>query len=278
MRALANGTELFYLIEGTGGVGPPLFLTHGPGFDHTFFRPWLDPLSQRRQVIFWDSRGCGLSSRSTELAGTTLDTLAEDVDALRSHLGLGRIVLHGHSFGGFIVLAYALKHPQNLAGLILDCAVPAFDYQPLMTSNLVARGTVEQVQQVTKAFEGQIASDNGLREVWELVLPLYFHRDHAKPETQLFEQMKFSVAVMNHFLTLIPTLNMIDQLHKVLTPTLVLGGRDDWICPPTAGAERLHAGLKNSQLKVFEYSGHFPFIEEQENYLQTVAKWLDSLQ
>src|SRR5215471_20973642 len=144
MRTEINGTELFYLKLGDPQAGPPIVFMHGPGFDHTYFRPFVDPLGEMRQVIYFDSRGNGRSSRPASFAGTTVDTLVEDIESLRNHLGCERIILHGHSFAGLPALIYARKFGSRLAGVILDCTFPAFDYQPTMTKNLQARADPTQ--------------------------------------------------------------------------------------------------------------------------------------
>jgi proline iminopeptidase len=56
-----------------------------------------------------------------------------------------------------------------------------------------------------------------------------------------------------------------------------MAGRHDWITPPAQAAERLHAGLPNSKLVIFEESGHFPFIEEYDKFVTTVRDWIRNL-
>jgi proline iminopeptidase len=278
VRAIVNGTELFYTIEGApSGRHPPVLLMHGPGFDHTYFHPWLDPLSEQRRLIYLDSRGSGRSSRSEGFEGVTIDTLVEDIEALRKHLGFDRFILYGHSFGGFVALVYALKHGDHLIGLILDGTAPAFDYQPVMLANAAVRGTAVQVQQLMKAFAGQLIEDDALRQTWKRVLQIYFHRYDPEVGGKMVEEMQFSAAAFNHFAVFFLSINMLDSLCDISTPTLILVGRHDWVCPPAQGGERLHAGLPNSRLVIFEHSGHFPFIEEPNTYLQTVDDWCGKL-
>ena len=277
MRAVINGTELFYTVKGSSGTAHPVFLMHGPGFDHTFFRPCLDPLAEERQLIYFDNRGSGRSSRFDDFGKLTIDTLVEDIDALRIHLGFDQIILYGHSFGGSVALRYARRLGSHLSGLILDGTAPAFDYQPVMMVNASARGTAEQVQQLMSAFIGQVTEDDALRQLWKHVLPIYFHRYDPTVGDKMMDEIQFSAAAFNHFAGLFLSMNMLDNLCDIRTPTLVVAGRHDWVCPPAQGGERLHAGLPDSQLVIFEHSGHFPFIEEQDKYLGTVKKWIRTL-
>src|SRR4051794_4879294 len=108
MQAEINGTQLFYT---THGQGRPMLVMHGGlGFDHTYFRPWLDPLGEQVTLIYYDQRGQGQSARIESFAGVTHETLVDDADALREHLGYDQIILLGHSYGGFLAQDYALRH------------------------------------------------------------------------------------------------------------------------------------------------------------------------
>ena len=75
----------------------------------------------------------------------------------------------------------------------------------------------------------------------------------------------------------IPSYNVLPRLSEITVPTLVIAGRDDWITPPREGAERIHAALPNSELVIFEDSGHFPFIEEQARFLTIVREFIERL-
>ena len=116
MFANVNGTRLFYETEGDG---PPLMFMHGGlGFDHTYFRPWVDPLAEDYTLIFYDHRGNGRSERPASLDDVFHSTWADDGDALREHLEIEKMVLLGHSYGGLLAQHYALRHQDHLRGLI----------------------------------------------------------------------------------------------------------------------------------------------------------------
>jgi len=267
-----NGTTLF--CE-TIGHGPSMLLTHGMGFDHTLFRPWFDPLADQLQLVYYDSRGNGRSTRPATFDELTFETLADDTEALRKHLGLDQIILYGHSFGGPVALEYALKYGSCLNGLILDATAPAFDYQPVVVANAQARANSEQMEHIVNGFSGLIRDDSEFRRRWQAILPLYFNHYDQDVGGAVVDGITFSIAAFNHFNALIWSVNLIDRLAEIQTPTLVLVGKHDWVTPPAQGAERLHAGLPNSKLVVFDDSGHFAFIEQQAEYLETVREWVD---
>ncbi len=69
--------------------------------------------------IFYDQRGAGQSTPHGELRGNTTPNLVEDIERLRKHLDLGKIIVSGGSWGSTLGLAYAEKHPENVRGMIL---------------------------------------------------------------------------------------------------------------------------------------------------------------
>ncbi len=114
----ANGVLIYYVEFGKGA---PLVVLHGgPGADHTYFLPWLLPLARTHRLIFIDERGSGQSERLQDVSKYTIENMADDVEAVRVALGLGKIDLLGHSCGGVLAEAYALKYQQHLSHLILN--------------------------------------------------------------------------------------------------------------------------------------------------------------
>ena len=278
MQAQINGNEIFYTIH---GQGRPMLLMHGgSGLDHTYFRPWLDSLGDRVELIYYDQLGHGRSTRPENYEGIGLDTWADEADALRASLGYDRIILCGHSFGGFIAQEYALRHGDHLAGLILCDTAPALNYPEVIIGNAQSRGTPEQVQTVVVGLSNPSAlSDDALwRQTWRTILPLYFHKYDPEVGNAMDEKTSYSGKAFSHgFDKCLPTFNVLDRLGEITTPTLILGGQDDWITPPAYSAERLHKGLPHSKLVIFENSGHFPFIEENDKFVAAVSDWLASL-
>src|SRR5271157_3939569 len=113
----AHGVLIYYESLGRG---TPLVVLHGgPGASHDYFLPYLLPLARQHRLVFIDERGCGKSEKLEDPSGYTVENMAEDVEAVRQGLKLGKISLLGHSCGGVLAQAYALKYQQNLSHLIL---------------------------------------------------------------------------------------------------------------------------------------------------------------
>jgi proline iminopeptidase len=276
MFAQVNGTELYYH---THGQGRPMLLMHGGlGLDHTAMPPTFDALGDEYTLIYYDHRGNGRSARPASFDGITHDTWADDADALRAQLGYDRIIVFGHSYGGFLAQEYALRYGDHLAGLILCCTAPAIDYMDVVQANALARGTPAQLAALTVAFSRPLADETEWRATWRTLMPLYFKHYDPQVGAAMDAATIYSAAAWNHVnANCLPVFNTLARLGEIDVPTLVISGAVDWITPPAQGGERLRAGIPNAELVVFEESGHWPFLEESERFQQVVRDWVSRL-
>ncbi len=95
-----------------------MFLHGGPGGGTgPNMRRFFDPAHYR--IVLFDQRGCGRSTPRAELAGNTTWDLVADIERLREHLGIGRWIVFGGSWGSTLGLAYAERHPERVRALVL---------------------------------------------------------------------------------------------------------------------------------------------------------------
>ena len=267
--ATINGSEMYYHTKGSG---VPLMILHGGlGLDHTYLAHYFDQLSDVAELIYFDHRGNGRSERPDDYGSITMRTLVDDVDGLRAHLGHEQVVVFGHSYGGFIGQEYAIAYPERVKGLILTSTVPAFDYHPEVS------GTDEQMAAFGAAFSGPMASDEDWRNTWNTLSQMYFRKFDPAVGDKLDSETVYSADAWNTANPLLATYNTLAGLPSLTMPTLNIGGRYDGIALATQGAERIHSLMPNSTLKVFENSAHYPFIEEEAAFFETVRAWLASL-
>jgi proline iminopeptidase len=273
MFAPVRGTRLYYE---THGSGPPMLVMHGGlGWDHGYFRPWLDALGRDVELIYYDHRGNGRSEREVDWDAVDHATWVEDAEALRRHLGHEKILLLGHSYGGFLAQEYALRHPERLVGLILCSTSPALDYPDEIGANAQARGTPESLAGVAEMFAGPVADNAAFRSLTERILPLYFHRYDPAYLGAMFAEHAYSAAAFNRaFGHCVPRFDTTARLGEIRVPTLLLSGGDDWIMPLEHSLGRLQAGIPGAEAHVLERSGHFPFVEETERFTALVRDWL----
>ena len=112
-----DGHQLWYRQGGESGV--PLLLLHcGPGAGHDYLEP-LAGLADRRAVIFYDQLGCGRSDQPDDSSLWHIERFVREVDTIRAGLGLDRVHILGHSWGGWLAIEYMLGAPQGVEGLVL---------------------------------------------------------------------------------------------------------------------------------------------------------------
>lgn len=262
-----NGTELFYVEVGEGL--PCLVMHGGLGFDHTCLHPWLDPLGEEMHLVYYDHRGNGRSGRPP-LETLTFEQFCSDADALREHLGFEKIAVLGYSFGGCIALKYALRYPEHLSHLILLDTAPTFDYWEEVKANARRKGaTPEQLGALEASVDNEAEFWNALK----LTEPLYFHTFDADLAERVLGTTIISVEASKAGQAIQEEWDLTARLSEISAPTLILVGRDDFICPPSQ-AKILHERIPNSELVVFERSGHFAHVEEPEAFFDAVRGWL----
>lgn len=269
-KAKINDTELYYDQLGSG---TPFLLMHGgPGIDHTYFRPFLEPLSDIFQLIFYDHRGHGRSGRPP-INTITFEKLADDATALRELLGFNKIGVIGNSAGGFVALNYAIRYPKNLSYLILLDTAPAFDYMEEMMATVMKKNPKPEV---IEALNAPVASTaEGFREQFRIMQPLYFYEFNSENEVKInkiTDKMIFNHEAAAVGEKLLLNYDVSSQLNEIEVPTLILVGEDDFICPPSQ-AQRMHDSIPNSELYVFKKCGHYPFYEVPDEFFRIVRDW-----
>ncbi|WP_336789652.1 alpha/beta fold hydrolase [Paenibacillus sp. MMO-177] len=282
MFATLNGTRIYFDVEGSGYVPngskmearPVLFAVHGgPGSDHSDFKPWLTPLADQMQIVYLDLR-CNGQSERVDPATCTLEQLADDIEALRQYLGFDRIHLLGHSFGGMVAQVFATRYPNSLEKLLLICTAPSREFYPAALAYASNVATEEQLRVIPELFEGRIRDDAHLIAWWDVCYPLYFHVQDLELMMETGNRPIGSLEAANYtFKHFIPQYDVRPKLPALQVPVLIVGARYDWITP-VSQSEEMHRLLPQSELVLFENSGHMPFIEEHEAFIQKVSGFI----
>jgi proline iminopeptidase len=281
MYLKVNGTQLFFDVVGSAlkpteqGMipKPTLILLHGgPGvIDHTYFRPYMDPLGEFAQVIYLDLRGQGRSTRDRP-EYYQIGIMADDVAAFCVSLGIERPVVLGHSFGGCVALSLAVRHPELLGGLILLATKSSADAK--FDLDCLERLAGKELREVAARINaGQANEEDGRRFGAELV-PLFWYP--PKPEVvsfldrNPFRNEDIDAQMQERFPN---TYDVRPQLTSIALPTLVLHGRYDWIIP-VSESEEMAQKIPNAQLYIFEDAGHGIPYDASEELIERIRLFL----
>ena len=268
-------------VEGAGariyfkslGRGIPLLLLHGgPGADHSDFLPALEPLARRHRLILIDERGSGRSERLTDSAGYTLASMAEDLECVRRRLQLRRWVVLGHSFGGILAQAYAVRYPNRLLGLVLAGAGSSArridaDFRDLRKGLPAALRSRLASCERAGIFQANGAYTRRYAAVSARALAPYMYaktppRRHRNPPPLGMEVLR-EMWVRRSDFRIDGNLKGFDftkTLARVGAPSLVVIGDRDLVSTATAEASR--AALRRATLVVMAESAHMMFIDQ----------------
>lgn len=288
----AHGVLIYYE---TIGRGAPLMIVHGgPGADHAYFLPYLLPLARHNKLVFIDERGSGQSQKLQNAALYTVENMVEDVEAVRQALGLGRMTLLGHSYGGVLAQAYALKYQHNLTHLILCDTFPSTKQMNQVLAKELAdapadvRAEIEKLQKAGLFGKGMPYQKNRYPDeymiaAWGEVYFPYLYQNRPDPNYDpiangimawdLYREMWGSDGefVIDGNLR---SVEYLDKLPTIHVPTLIIAGDHDE-CAPWLSQE-MHQKIAGSKLVILPKSGHMTFVDQPDMFIGDVEAFLHS--
>jgi len=268
------GFDVPYVIEGTGRpcIVYSLLEYHRRAFSDRF--------KHELRCAFVQARFAIPGAPADPAHPFTVDAAVEDLEAVRSALGMSRFVLVGHSIQGTVALAYALRYPQHVSHVISIGSLPevteAFEVatgtywdreatpeRKAIDAEKRAALTKEVLATMTpsEAVVADIVADGAKR--W------YEPRFDERP---LLSRDTFNAAVATQLFSSEYRLFRADE--QVQPPTLLAVGRFDFVCPYTAW-EPHRARFRDLTFVLFGRSGHTPQVEEAAAFDARVAAWLD---
>ena len=285
----ANGVMIYYEEF---GKGDPLVIVHGgPGASHDYFLPYLIPLARNNRLIFIDERGSGQSEKLDDVAEYTVENMVEDVEAVRKALNLGKMNLLGHSYGGVLAQAYALKYQVNLSHLILCSTFASTSEMNRVFVKIKENMTPELRERINKMeseglyghglpYEQNRYTDEYMIAAWgEGYFPYLYQRKpnpSYDPVSQgfawdLYREMWGSDGeyIIDGNLK---SVEYVDSLHTIKVPTLINCGDHDECAPYLS--EEMHSKIPGSKLVIFPQSGHMTFVDQPVLFMKAIEDFL----
>lgn len=269
-----GGVTIWYEVRGSGPGTPLVVVNGGPGFDHSYLHcsACWDRLAKGRRVVFYDQRGNGRSSELKDGQSCSLADQVADLEALRAHLALEKMDLLGHSWGGYLVMAYAARQPGRVAHLlIVDSAAPKIQDTAFLFKYIYPE---TQAREDALAFAVELGDGEAIAADLKEYMSMLFYTKEAREaflarSSAFVYRQKVNKAVWGD----LQRFDLNPELAKFSFPTLVVSGRYDFNVAPSV-AWAIHRAIPGSELALFERSGHLPFCEESETFVSRVEAFL----
>ncbi len=276
-----DGYRIYVRTFGERNRARTLLCVHGgPGGTHDYLLPLADLARRGYRVVFYDALGCGRSDLPPDPRLFTVEHDLRVLDAVRRSLGNERVHLMGSSYGGLLVLAYAVRHSRHLWSLN---STGGLSDVPFAVREM--RRLVGLLPARTRATLARYAARGEFHHPDYEAAAMEFYRRHVCrllpwPEEIVSTLLRTSRPVYetmngpNEF-TIVGRIKDVDftsELRRIRVPTLVLHGRYDEVTP--AVGARIHRALPGSFFHVFPKSSHVSFWEERAAYLRLVEEFL----
>jgi len=269
MVVSVDGADLFFTTRGSGVpcVVPCILGTS------VYERLTPSPLTDQFQLIYVDLRGTGHSTGDP--ADLTFDLLASDLDAVRAHVGLRRVVVLGYSIVGAVALEYGRRCPDTVSHVIMAGTPPTGDLQATgaaSTAFFAADGSEERKAILQKNMAGLAAGTPPAQAVFAQTPMRFF--DPRCDAVSLFADSMFNPRAFAHLLgPLMSQWTILEGLESLRVPVLLAHGRYDYVVPFTMW-DGIVDQVPQARLHLFERSGHQAFFEEPARFAEVVLEWM----
>jgi len=277
-----EGTRLRYRIE---GHGPPCLVV---GSSVCYPRVFSQGLREHLRLVFADLRhfveprhfvSADPSFRPEQISA---EIYADDVERVRQALGLGDVVVIGHSIHAVVALEYARRYPAHVRGVVAVGGDPPGDPAEIgrlweadasqERKEILAR----QLAELTPEVRARLSpADIAVRE-YVAIGPMKWH-DPAYNCSWLWDEVVPDMPVLERLGELLMPYDLAQGPAEITVPVLIAHGRYDYGSPYTLWEEHRHK-LPRHTYVLFGRSGHFPQFEEPARFDQTLLAWMGGLE
>jgi pimeloyl-ACP methyl ester carboxylesterase len=246
-----GSARIHYDVHGDPTHRPPLLLSHGFSASGRMWDRNVGALSGDRAVLTWDMRGHARSDSPNDPRAYGVEQSVEDMLLLLDQLDVQRAVLGGMSLGGYLSLAFQVRHAERVAGLILIDTGPGFRREERR----------EQWNALAERRAAELERD-GLA-----ALPASPEVGEHRGAIGLAHTARFVMTQRDGLL--------IDSLERIAVPTLVIVGALDTNF--LSAADYMAAKIPGARKLVLEGVGHAANIEAAEAFNAAVHKFLEEI-
>jgi proline iminopeptidase len=268
-----GGFDLYYREIGSDHDGTPVVVLHGgPGHSSESFHRGLDFLADGYRVVYYDQRGSGYSQIRPEPSLYTIELLVDELEAIRSDvLRADRMILVAHSAGGALAQRYALAYPEHVEKLVLISSIP-------INNGVSTPWLWDAAGPALSALGlGFPPTDPAAANAWftEKLIETSAPRLYDPSNRSLLQDSgTVSFVTWREVSRSLEGRDYSEELADLHIPTLVTYGVADGAATGEAVASRICETLPDCQVVGFQRSGHWPFLEEPEEFARVLSAFL----
>lgn len=278
-----TGGKIWYRILGEGKGTPIMMLHGGPGGTSKSFYQFAS-LGNDRPIIIFDQLGSGRSGNNTDTALLKVENFVEQVQALKTSLGLKEFYLHGHSWGTALALEYYLKHPEGVKAIIFNSPYFSTSMWKKDADTLISK-LADTIQLAIKNGEMnhdyESAAYKNANEV--------FSKNYGVRKTRLTSELDTSTAKGSEFIynymwgptefTATGTLINYDRVQSLKTikvPVLFITGEFDEARPATV--KYFESLVPGSKFVMIDGAGHGTMHDNREQNIKAIKDFLEEVE
>jgi proline iminopeptidase len=274
-----GGKNIWYCVYGKEKEGTPVLFVHGgPGF--STITDGIRELSEDRPVYFYDQLGSMRSDMADSSDTYTVGYFVGELDEVRKSLGLDKVILMGHSWGGGLVAAYVLdRKPEGVSSLVL--------VSPFLSAALFEEDTRRNFDRLPEEFRKTIEAydrDGNYGQEYQIAMVEYY-------KAYMCLQRPFPGVLMQAFgtmneevygklwgpseLKLVGTLrdfDLLPELGNLNLPVLIVGGDNDEV--GVEGMRVCQLAIPNARLAVIPGAAHMNYLDQPELFRSVVGKFI----
>lgn len=244
-------------------------LSDGIGCDGFIWKYLWDELPRFVDVAHWHYRGHGRSAPPAEPSHVTMDDLARDLDAVRTAVGGGPVVLFGHSMGCQVALEGYRLRPEGVKGLVLICGASGRVTHTFKGTNVLAQilptllERVERYPDITRAIVSRVPHRAAIR--YALMMGEVDKKSIVTDDIEPYVKHMVDIDTLM-FLRMLSSAgehSALDLLPKVEVPALVIAGDRDSFTPPRY-AEEMASLMPHAELMMTSGGTHVVPLERKE--------------
>ncbi|MCL5023447.1 MAG: alpha/beta hydrolase [Nitrospirae bacterium] len=259
--AVIDDVDLYYE---THGDGVPLLLVAGLASDSQSWQPILPDLSSNCRVVTFDNRGAGRTTpHETKIS---IQRIADDCIGLAGHLGITSFNLLGHSMGGFAALDCAIRYPGRVNRLILAA-----------TSSCNSKRNNNLLSDWASCFDSGMDPKMWFRNIFYWIFSArFFDNEEAVTEAIRFALEYPYPQSRNAFrnqIKAIADFNCTEELSRITSRTMVIGGKEDLFFPPEVCA-KLAQAIPGAVFSLIDNAAHSLHMDNPQAFTDSVLDFL----